>query len=116
MSLSVRKFIAVLLAVWLPLFSGVVLAASVSMQMPHGTCHEMMQNDHQHDQGHADQPSDHQDSSCDQCSICHLACSSYLGVQDIKNIEVIQMCASATPYLFSFHSITSAPLLPPPLA
>lgn len=53
-------------------------------------------------------------SSCS--ALCHLACSGYLGVQAIKNMEVLQSAAPVTPYLFSFHSITSAPLLPPPLA
>lgn len=113
MSQTARKFIAVLLAIWLPLFSGSVLAASVSMQMPHGACHEMeaMQDDQQH----SDQSDDQHESSCSACGVCHLACSGYLGVQQIKGMETIQSASSATPYLFSYHSITSIPLLPPPL-
>lgn len=116
MSLTARKFIAVFLAIWLPLFSGSVLAASVSMQMPHGSCHEAgmeaMQDDHQH----SDQSDDQHESSCSACGVCHLACSGYLGVQQIKGMETIQSASSATPYLFSYHSITSTPLVPPPLA
>ena len=33
MLLSLRKFVALLLVIWLPLFSGATLAGSVSMQM-----------------------------------------------------------------------------------
>ncbi|MCX7192611.1 MAG: DUF2946 domain-containing protein [Proteobacteria bacterium] len=109
-----------LLAIWLPLFSGSALAVSVSMQMPHGVCHEagmeMMQDDQQHDQSNSDQPSDQQNSSCSNCGLCHLACSGYLGVQKIMSPGVLQAAASVTPYLFSFYSISSTPLVPPPLA
>lgn len=120
MSHTARKFIAVLLAIWLPLFSGSALAASVSMQMPHGFCHEMdlaaMQDMSDHQQSHDESPvHDQHGSSCTACGVCHLACSGYLGVQAINNPEVMQAAASVTPYLFSFHSITSIPLLPPPL-
>ncbi len=119
MSYLVRKYIAVLLAVWLPLFSGSALAASVSMQMPHGACQDMaaMQDDQPHsDQSDDQQHSDQHDSSCSACGVCHLACSGYLGVQQINGIETMQSVSSSTPYLFSFHSITSTPLVPPPLA
>lgn len=113
MSRSVRKYIAVLLAIWLPLFSGGALAASVSMQMPHGSCHEMaaMQGDHQH----PDQSDDQHESSCSACGVCHLACSGYLAVQQISSLDLPDTDASVTPYLLSYHSITSTPLLPPPL-
>jgi hypothetical protein len=115
MSVSVRKFVAVLLAFWLPLFSGGVLAVSVSMQMPHGTCHEMMQDIHQPVHSHSDQPSGPHNTKCEQCSICHLACGNYLGMQEIRHSDDMQVCRIATPYLLSFYSITSTPLLPPPL-
>lgn|ERR1035437_8218211 len=122
MSQTARKFIAVLLAIWLPLFSGGALAASVSMQMPHGSCHEAgmeaMQDmdDHLHAMSHDQSPvHDQHGTSCTACGVCHLACSGYLGVQEIKNLEVLQVAGLITPYLFSFHSITSIPLLPPPL-
>ncbi|MFA6972036.1 MAG: DUF2946 family protein [Gallionella sp.] len=118
MSHTARKFIAVLLAIWLPLFSGGALAASVSMQMPHGACHEMdlaaMQDMSDHQQSHDQSPEPDQ-HACSACGVCHLACSGYLGVQEINNLEVLQVAGSMTPYLFSFHSITSIPLLPPPL-
>lgn len=115
MSYLARKYIAVLLAVWLPLFGGSALAASVSMQMqPHDACHDMAAM--QGDQAHSDQSDDQHESSCSACGVCHLACSGYLGAQQIKVLEVLQSASSATPYLFSFHSITSTPLVPPPLA
>jgi len=44
MSQFARKFIAVLLALWLPLFSGSVLAASVSMQFHSGQTHSEPMN------------------------------------------------------------------------
>lgn len=114
MSHTVRKYIAVLLAIWLPLFGGSALAASVSMQMPHDACHEMEAM--QDGQPHSDQSDDQHQSSCSACGVCHLACSGYLAVQRINGIDPIQSAPSATPYLLSFHSITFTPLLPPPLA
>jgi hypothetical protein len=113
MSSFVRKFIAVLLAIWLPLFSGGA----------NGSCHEAgmdtMQDmdEHQHAMSHDQSPNNDQDgTSCTACAVCHLACSGYLGVQAIKNLEVLQSAISVTPYLFSYHSITSTPVVPPPLA
>ncbi len=111
MPLSLIKFVAVFLAIWLPLFSGAALGASVSMQMPRGTCHEMAMDDGSHDL-HA---SAHDQHGCSNCSICHLACGSYLGAQQIQTLETLHVAGLVTPYLFSFHSITSTPLVPPPL-
>jgi len=122
MSNFVRKFTAVLLAIWLPLFSGGALAASVSMQMQSGSCHEadmetMQDMDEYHHAMSDDQSSVHDQhgTSCTVCGVCHLACSGYLGVHAIKNMEILQLAILVTPYLFSFHSITSIPLVPPPL-
>ncbi len=39
MLLFIRKYAAVSIAIWLPLFSGNALAASVMMQMENGDCH-----------------------------------------------------------------------------
>lgn len=107
MSYRARKLIAVLFAIWLPLFSGSALAASVMMQMPSDTCQEMGMD------GHDMAPVPAQ---CDTCDVCHLACGSYLAVQAIAQPDALQAVATVTPYLFSFDSITSLPLLPPPLA
>ena len=123
MSSFVRKFIAVLLAIWLPLFSGGALAASVSMQIQNGSCHEAgmdtMQDmdEHQHAMSHDQSPNNDQDgTSCTACAVCHLACSGYLAMQGIAAVAAQVSAQTVTPYLVSFHSITPIPLVPPPLA
>jgi hypothetical protein len=128
MSQSTRKFIAVLLAIWLPLFSGSVLAASVTMQLHNGTgpyaAMQGMQNgdacEQQHTmsadgQNHSVMP-DHHGKSCTTCGVCHLACSSYLAVSSLDGLAVHQADDSVVFYVLSFNSISSVPLLPPPLA
>jgi hypothetical protein len=107
MSYRTRKLIAVLLAIWLPLFSGSALASSVMMQMQPDACQEMGMDEH--DMAPAS-------TQCDTCDVCHLACGSYLAVQAISHPDALPAVATVTPYLFSFDSITSIPLLPPPLA
>ena len=130
MSRLSRKFVAVLMLLWLPLFSGAALAASVSMQAQRCACHEAgMQEMHhqdtdiqQHHQaelsGAQDQSASHdqQDSSCNACGVCHLACSGYLAVPSMAAVAAHVTALTTTPYLVSFHSITSTPLVPPPLA
>lgn len=124
MSRTVRKFIAVLLAVWLPLFSGGVLAESLSMQLQRGSCHEAVQNAVADEHTHHplapaavhDQSADQHGSSCNACGVCHLACSSYLAGSDLSGLAVQRAVIPVVSYLLSFHSITSIPLLPPPLA
>ena len=104
-----KKLIAILLAVWIPLFGGNALAASISMQ--HGPCHHAAMTAGEHMDQNA---TDSHDESCS--SACHLACCGYLAVEQIPPSTPRQTGNLATPYLFSFHSITSIPLLPPPLA
>lgn len=97
-----KKIFAVLLALWLPL--GGLLAA----EMPaHGACHEMsaMQGVHVHANQDADQKT---------CS-CHQACCCYLGVQELGVSAAPAAGHFVTPYRFSFYSVSSIPLLPPPL-
>ncbi|HXU94532.1 MAG TPA: DUF2946 family protein [Gallionella sp.] len=128
MSRLTRKFIAVLMLLWLPLSGASALAATVAMQGQHGSCHEasmpeMHQADagdhqHHHDDDHATQDqtvSNDQDSSCNACGVCHLACSGYLAVPAMAAPENQASAQPVTPYLVVFDSITSAPLLPPPL-
>ena len=126
MSPVLRKFIAVLLAVWLPLFSGSVLAASVSMQLHNGHNSHAAVPDHddltelggsceQHSVAKM-QAHDHHDKSCAACGVCNLACSGYLTVSDLVPVTMQQTGASGFSYLLSFVSITSIPLLPPPLS
>ena len=110
MSYAFRKFIAVLLALWLPLFGGNALAAGIAMQHGHQTDMAAMADCVQH---HAadDRSADHQ--SCN--GVCHLACRGYLAVKEIEPLVAPQADTPLTPYLFSFHSVFSTPLLPPPL-
>lgn len=125
MSRLTRKFVAILMLLWLPLFSGSALAASVSMQMPQGHCQEaavpqamdgmdMGAHAQHHDETSA--AADQQSPSCSSCGICHLACTAYLAVPGVALAAVQNGAQEIAPYLVSFHSILSAPLVPPPLA
>jgi len=145
MSNSARKFIAVLLALWLPLFSGSVMAASVSMQYHSGQHNSEQLHSGQMDsvQSHDDADQsvamqhgdnceqqlfsasdtqhhaashDQQDHKCTACGVCHLACSGYLAVSDLSGLTQHQPEVTVAVYLLSFNSTTSLPLLPPPLA
>ncbi len=123
MSRASRKFIAVIMLLWLPLFSGSALAATVSMQMGHGGCHEaaMPQTMAHHDMAghhhHADAPApaDRHAPACDTCGVCHLVCTGYLSVPGVALPAVQATARETTPYLLTFSSIASAPLVPPPL-
>jgi hypothetical protein len=116
MSHFTQKLIAVLFALWLPLFSGSALAASVTMQLsnaPAGQCHDM---DGMADMEMPDMSADEAAPACASCGLCHLACTAYFAVATVA-LTVSQPAAlDNTPYLVSFHSVSSTPLLPPPLA
>jgi hypothetical protein len=126
MTRSARKFVAVLMLLWLPLFTGSALAASVSMQLPQGSCHEsvmdqtmsheaMDMGEHHMHHGDMPAPADEHSPSCSDCGVCHLACTGYLAVADVALSAVQAAALELTPYLVVFHSFTSAPLVPPPL-
>lgn len=120
MTRSARKFVAMLMLLWLPIFTGSALAATVSMQLPHGSCHEaqtMMHGDtHEHHPHHREQaPADEHAPSCNTCGVCHLACTGYLAVPSTELAAVSTGTADITPYLVAFRSVTFAPLVPPPL-
>ena len=123
MSRLSRKLVAVLMLLWLPLFSGSALAASISMQLQRG-CHEAVAQAMAHDemgdchQHHGGQPAatDEQGPSCNACGLCHLACTGYLAVPTADLVVAQAAAREITPYLVAFHSFTSAPLVPPPLA
>jgi len=133
MSRLSRKVVAVLLAIWLPLFSGYALADSIVMQNMRGDCHmaqqvsppsphvsdlhqhmhhvQMSANKHQSAGQH-----DSQNSSCNNCGVCQLACSGYLAAVTIEVAEAQLLAQSFTPTSTQFQSFTTAPLDPPPLA
>ena len=120
---SSRKFIAVFLLLWLPLFTGSALAATVSMQAQQGKNHETAAHmmTHAGMAGHHQPPckmhtaTDEHGPSCDTCGVCHLACTGYLVVPDMEMIPVQTGASEITPYLVAFDSLVSAPLVPPPL-
>jgi len=124
MSKLSRKLVAVLMLLWLPLSGGSALAASISMQLQHGGCtesaamqamaHEDMAAHHQHHE-QAPATTDTQDSACNDCGVCHLACTGYLAVPSAEMVAAQTPALESTPYLVDFHSHTSAPLVPPPL-
>ncbi|HLY96459.1 MAG TPA: DUF2946 family protein [Sideroxyarcus sp.] len=110
---------------WLPLFSGSALAATISMQMPQGSCHEaassqtmpgMDMGEHHRHHGETPATADEHSSSCSACGVCHLACTGYLAVPRVELVAAVEAARDNTPYLVVFQSINSAPLVPPPLA
>jgi hypothetical protein len=126
-----RKFVAVLLAIWLPLFSGNALAASILMQSNNADCHtaqpvsdcsQSASHQHMHHMqlaAHQEQqnsPHDQQDSAHKNCGVCHLACCGYLAAVAIEVAEAQPSAQLFTPSSTQFQSFTPAPLDPPPLA
>jgi hypothetical protein len=129
-----RKVVAVLLAIWLPLFSGYALADSIVMQNMRGDCHggqqialsmqhdsashqhmhhvQMSANDHQPAGRHDSQSS----TSNDNCGLCQLACSGYFAVTVFDMAAIEPSSQSFTLFSTEFQSVTTAPLDPPPLA
>jgi hypothetical protein len=129
MNRSVKKFIAVIMLLWLPVFTGSALAASVSMQLPQGQCHEAAMSHESMDMTmdmnmdmanmsmdeHQPVPAGEHSPSCQDCGVCHLACTGYLTVPSVSVTTVQTATREITPYLVVFNSVTSVPLLPPPL-
>ncbi|MCR4298097.1 MAG: DUF2946 domain-containing protein [Gallionella sp.] len=135
MSHTFGKFIAVILAIWLPLFSGNALAVSIAMQAmtgdchsavaqqgePHKDCASVMQQHTQHTQLAADQDQsaghhDQQNSVGEKCGTCHLACCGYMVTAPVEVMEAQPSARLFTPLSSQFQSITTTPLDPPPLA
>ena len=133
MSHAVGKFIAVILAIWLPLFSGNALAVSIAMQAmtgdchsavaqrgePHKDCASAMQQHHAQLDADRDQSTGHHDqqnSGDENCGTCHLACCGYMVAAPVEVMEAQPSARLFTPLLSQFQSITTTPLDPPPLA
>jgi len=121
MSYHTKKLIAILMMLWLPLFSGAALASSITMQIPQSTCHEMMNDDGMMsgemvmDDSAMFNTADQDDTNCHACGICHLACAGYLAVPSLQIIPLQNPAQVFTTYLVAFRSLSFAPLLPPPL-
>ena len=130
-----RKFVAVILAIWFPLFSGSALANSVAMPSGGGDCqtvvaqqntqtHQQASANHQHmhhaqpvvNQGQSAAADDHQDSSCNTGSLCHLACCVYMASPAAVVAEIQPAARPFTLPSTQFQSYVSAPLDPPPLS
>jgi hypothetical protein len=114
---SCRKSIAVLMLMWLPIFTGSALAASVLMLLPHGGCNDAAMSEAmdmgEHPMHHDEMPAPAGDHST--CGVCHLACTGYLTVPGVAFSAAHTAAREFTPYLVVFDSVTSTPLLPPPL-
>lgn len=116
-----RKFIALFLLLWLPLFGTSAVAESLAMQMQRSGCPEqagMMQHGMaDHGMQHDADPASAGDSAsgCNSCGICHIACTTFL--LPISALPVLAMASRPVADLSqSFASRDSAPLDPPPLA
>ncbi|HET7831611.1 MAG TPA: hypothetical protein VFK88_01470 [Gallionella sp.] len=132
-----RQFVALLLTIWLPLFSGNALAVSIVMQAqgsccPAGTA--QLAELHAHHAGaQHDQPAAHQDrtdeacdqhssqhvqhsSSCSNCGTCHLAGSGYLAAAAVEVAEAQSPAQSFRAIPTRFQSAIPTLLDPPPLA
>lgn len=124
----IKKFIAVFIALWLPLFSGNMMAMPVFMLNGGTVDHSVVA---QHDSTHADSQHDmaavtghcamHDDSSdsgqpqsdtgCKHPAACQLVVAA--GRVEIALLALSEFEAS---YTRSFESHSAAPLDPPPLA
>lgn len=127
MSHTIRKFVAVLLAVWLPLFSGNALAMAVSMPGSGEASHTAVANPelaHASSQYHQTVVMDHcathdesanshtqSDTGCKHPAACQLAV-----VTGRINVALPVSAKQETQYLMSFQSQSVAPLDQPPLA
>jgi hypothetical protein len=117
-----KKFIAVVMLLWLPYFSSSAMSAALSMQLMQLNFDEQPSSqassvDRMYmDECPMQQTDDAQPSAeHGRCNLCHFVGTGYLPVSDI---DVISEQASATkdlPLLIAFNSLNSAPLLPPPL-
>jgi len=132
MTRSTRKFIAVFIAFWLPLFSGNALAVSVAMQSMSGESHAVVMQEAEHCMHHAmadlhpqssgDGPvqaagsQDSQDPSCESSGICHLACSGYMAAASVKVAEIQPLSQLSSLFAAEFQSAALTILDPPPLA
>ena len=124
MPYSTRKFAALLLAIWLPLFSGNALAASVTMLAMSDECpmmaaqinarsHHGYQATGQHESA---MQQDGNDFACNDIGVCHFACSGYLATLALEMMKTLLSAQSYPTSATQFQSCTTTPLDPPPLS
>ena len=130
-----RKFVAVLLAIWLPLFGGNALAESIIRQSKGGSCHTaavrqgaphshqaLAQHQHRyqaplaanHDvssNGH-----DQQNASCNDHAVCHQVCCGYVAGSVSVLVALQQADRIFAPYLDAPRTLTLPLFDPPPIA
>lgn len=113
MSKTLRQSLAIFLMLWLPIFSGSALAMVSCPQM---LSQDMAMPAAEHaDHGNAHSP--HQPKNtlgCDQCGLCHVACSPGLTASLNPSITAASSVENAPP-LSLFRSITLPLFDPPPL-
>lgn len=119
------KLIAILLALWLPLFAGNVLAASYAMQSVSSDCnaaavgaqHDASMHQHMHHGAHEmdAMQSDHQPSTHYDCGVCKFACSGYLTAATVGFALIQSPEVHALPGVMLFRSHIPDTLNPPPL-
>jgi len=129
MKLFFRKFISVLLVLWLPLLSGNALATSITMQFKGSDCDSALNGKSKtyssqivskmHHR-HADflSPQDHlleHKQVNKECGKCVLACCGYVPASVVTVTKMKLPAVKLEPADAQFQSITSIPLDPPPL-
>ncbi len=123
-----KKFIVVLIAIWLPLFAGNALAVSVSMQLIAGGSHEVQVREvkqHHSDEvvtPHSAPPlveymaeGDCGDHYAGCSSVCAFACTAYAVTVNVEVAKITSSVQSPMSVSLQFISTTFKPLLPPPL-
>jgi hypothetical protein len=124
-----RKFLALFLLCWLPLFSGNALAESFAMQMSNRDCSlasmkgsvAVQHGDathHQHFTGDDQDgalPGD-SDATCKGCGVCHFACSGFLAAIPDNTPSPASVAETYTVTPITFFSVVSPSIFRPPLS
>lgn len=111
------KFLAVLLAFWLPLFSGNALAASIEIRVKQieGAAGQTLHKHCAATQHAVSSQADQHAAHPYQCGSCHLVCCGFLATAVLVLLEPTPSAQSYTPVVSQFQSISLTPLDPPPL-
>lgn len=112
---TMRRYLAIFLMLWLPIFSGGALAM---VACPHTMSHDMstMSMAEHADHSNHQSPIPVADNlNCDQCGLCQIACSPGLTATLQPAASTLASVENAT-LINQFRSITLPLLDPPPLA